>query len=327
MKKVGRSLSRSSRAGLAVAVMSLALVGAGGVTGAAETGCLLFKDAADDAVNSALLGDDENTPNLDILSGGIVKETPAKGDEPATFTTQIEVADLTKDFEQNATANMTWYFQWSYDGVDYYSVATLARFPGDTVTYSFGTYEPPRFVSIGSTTGSFNEGPKGTVQVDVPVEQVGGPQSGAELTNTYANSRVGLGSPTGSPSLVTQIDRGPDGEEFGEAAKLGSCSGVSKLKSPKPRLAFSDKTPKRGSTVKAISRLKTCKGLDGTKMRLQKKRKGSFKTIATKKLSSKCKANFRVKANFKKATFRSQWPKQAKAFRSATSKPVTVRTH
>ena len=313
---------------MSATVLAATVVAVGGAS-KAGSGCAgLFTDPPGDAKNTAPGGSQEDLPNLDILSGGIVKETPASGETPATFTTEIEIAELSKAFAGNATANMTWYFQWSFDGVNYYASASIPRVPGDTVRYAYGTYEPPRFVQIATTTGSFNEGKNGTVQVDVPVEGVGAPASGAELTNIYANTRVGIGVPTGSPSLVSQIDRGPDGDAFGDAVKLGTCKGTgAKLASPGLTLTLSKDNPKWGTRVTAKTGLKKCNSdLKRTKVKLQRKRDGRFKTVETKKLNWACKSSFRFKARFKKATFRTRWPKQAKGYRSATSKPVTIKT-
>jgi hypothetical protein len=97
---------------------------------------------------------------------------------------------------------------------------------------------------------------------------------------------------------------------------------------PKPTLKFSSLTPKKGSTVKGKAGLKVCNSkTQGTKIQLQKKVGSSYKTIKTQKLNSKCKTIFKVKAKFKKATFRSYWKTQNKAYRTQASKTQTVVTH
>jgi hypothetical protein len=99
--------------------------------------------------------------------------------------------------------------------------------------------------------------------------------------------------------------------------------------SPKPTIKFSTLTPKKGSTVKATAGLKVCnKKTQGTKIQLQKKTKnGTFRTIKKATLSVKCKAHFKIKAKFKKATFRSAWKSQNKAYGSAASRARTIVTH
>lgn len=282
----------------------------------------LFTDPEGDASNTAPGGDEENVPNLDIISGGIAHETATH------FTTQIKVKNLSMDFPPNANASINWYFQWTFDGVDYFSRTRVDSIPGNTAVYSFGTYEPPRYVTIDATTGSFNPGENGTVQVDVPLEAVGAPLPGtAMLTQVYAVASIGQGIP-GASQLVTRVDRGPDGEAYGTDYPLGNCQGTGGgLRSPRARLRVKDETPERGSMVAATAWLKECPGHAGTKIQLQRKKGGEFKTIASKKLNLRCRARFKIEANFRFAIFRSKWPKQDADHRAGLSRNVSVKTH
>ena len=79
--------------------------------------------------------------------------------------------------------------------------------------------------------------------------------------------------------------------------------------------------------MRAKTSLRDCPGHARTKIKLQRKKGAAFKTIATKKLNKRCKASFRVKASFRKRTFRAVWPKQDDDHSKGRSKPVTVRTH
>lgn len=310
---------------LVVLGLAAVLVGAGLTTArhSAAAACdELFQDPKGDAANTAPGGDEENVENLDIISGGIAHETATH------FTTQIKIANLTMDFPSNANASINWYFQWTYDGVDYFSRARIDSLATDTPVYSFGTFEAPRYVAIDATTGSFNAGENGTVQVDVPLEAVGAPAPGsAMLTNIHAVTSIGQGIPGGS-QIVSQVDRGPDGEEFGTDYPLGNCqSGGGGVKSPGVRLKVRDKTPERGDTIRARASLKDCPGHGGTKIQLQRKKKGEFVRVATKKLNQKCKARFKIDTDFKRAVFRSKWPKQDADHRSGVSKKVVIKTH
>lgn len=331
VRDLGGLIDRRGLGALLVTFFLVATALVGARPSAAAACDELFTDPAGDALNTAEFGDEENVDNLDILSGGIVAETAATPDTPATFTTEIKIANLHMKMPENATANLSWYFQWDYDGTRYYSVATRPyhSVTGQPILYSFGTYEPPRFVKIADTTGEFNEGKEGTVRVHVPLELVGAPTPGAVFTNSFANTRIGQGAPTGSPSVVTQIDRAPDDPEaFGANYPLGTCQGGGGgLRSPGPRLRVNDDTPKRGSTVRARASLKECPGHAGTRIQLQRRKGGQFKTIATKKLNEKCRARFKIEANFKRATFRSKWAKQDADHRAGQSKRLVLRTH
>ena len=97
--------------------------------------------------------------------------------------------------------------------------------------------------------------------------------------------------------------------------------------SPGVRLRVSDSTPERGTVVKAKGSLKKCEGHKGTKLQLQKKKSGTFRKVAVKQLNNRCRATFRIRARFKKATFRAFWPKQDEDHKAGRSKPRTIRTH
>ncbi len=106
------------------------------------------------------------------------------------------------------------------------------------------------------------------------------------------------------------------------------------LKPPRVKLHISDRTPKRGQRIALKVRLAACNtvegkdALAGTEIALTKRKKGGgYKTIATKTLNDNCKAKFKKKARFKKATFRATWAQQNDLYRDGKSKPRTVKTH
>lgn len=100
-----------------------------------------------------------------------------------------------------------------------------------------------------------------------------------------------------------------------------------KLPGPKVRRRVSDKTPSKGETVTLYTRLARCSGNGGTRISLQKKIKGKWKSLTTKGVNKKCKARFKIPANFDTATYRTFWPKQNHKYRAGRSRPVTIRTH
>ena len=142
-------------------------------------------------------------------------------------------------------------------------------------------------------------------------------QVAAVFSDTGPGNSVYYGSPD-APSTF-----GPVG-----AACPEEGGGGTPLESPKPTLGFNDSTPERGTIVRARAGLKTCnKQTKGTNIKLQKKIDGTFKTIRTKELGDTCKATFRVRAKFKKAVFRSFWPKQSPKYKAGKSRERTVTTH
>ena len=114
-------------------------------------------------------------------------------------------------------------------------------------------------------------------------------------------------------------------------ATCGSATGGGgggELQSPKMAMRISNRNPARGKVIKFNIRARNCKPeVVGTKAHLQRKVGGRWKTIAKKPLTADCRALFKMRANFKKATFRSYWPKQAEGFKAGQSRGQTVTTH
>ncbi|MDQ3953614.1 MAG: hypothetical protein M3279_11740 [Actinomycetota bacterium] len=165
----------------------------------------LFEDPAEDV-------DDQN---LDLIGGGI-----AAADE-ASFTAEMQVTNLTTELPPGATG-LVWYFQWTYGEVNYFASARYSLWTGE-VAYGLGERTDTGFSTTGETEGTFNEGEQGTITIVVPHEAVGSPSVGEALTQVYAESRTGLSGPAG-PGLVSQADRGPDGEAYGTDYTTGSCA-------------------------------------------------------------------------------------------------------
>jgi hypothetical protein len=120
------------------------------------------------------------------------------------------------------------------------------------------------------------------------------------------------------PVVGAGVDPGP---------LFGLPGGATTLPGPRLKMRASDRTPQRGDTVKLRTRLLACSGHASTKVELHRKADGAYKKVTAKKLSRGCVATFKVKATFKKATFRAIWPKQDGDHRSGRSKPTTITTH
>jgi hypothetical protein len=100
------------------------------------------------------------------------------------------------------------------------------------------------------------------------------------------------------------------------------------LLGPRAALGFNTNTPRKGHTIRGKANLRRCNSnTKHTKIQLQKKVNGAFKTIATHRLDATCSTIFKVKATFKKRTFRSFWKAQAPGYHSGHSRDNLVVTH
>ena len=114
--------------------------------------------------------------------------------------------------------------------------------------------------------------------------------------------------------------------------KIGSGGGGTVGGGPTPgplvRLNLSDRTPKRGETMRITVKLRNCKGHAGTNVRLSRKVGNKpFTPIGTKAVNKECVARFADVASYKKATYQAAWPKQDDDHRAGKSKPKGVTTH
>ncbi|MDQ3952167.1 MAG: hypothetical protein M3279_04255 [Actinomycetota bacterium] len=101
-------------------------------------------------------------------------------------------------------------------------------------------------------------------------------------------------------------------------------------KRPRVKMAAKPFRPQRGSMMNFVVRLAACERDNmnpaGTKVHLQRKKSGTFKTIATKKFDRTCRLVFPQRANWKSATFRAVWPKQRAGYTKGRSQPIEVNT-
>lgn len=107
----------------------------------------------------------------------------------------------------------------------------------------------------------------------------------------------------------------------------GTTGGTEDLRGPGVRLRISDRTPRRGDTIRLTVGLRRCQGHKGTRVKLQRKVRGDFKPAGKKKLGRNCVAKFRDVAGYSKATYRAVWPKQDSDHKAGRSRPQTVTTH
>jgi hypothetical protein len=83
-------------------------------------------------------------------------------------------------------------FVWQFNGTEYFTQleveqdGTTLAFDGQAIHASLET----RFQQLHQDTGIFTPGPNGTVEVDVPLTNVGSPASGSILATPSAESYV-----------------------------------------------------------------------------------------------------------------------------------------
>ena len=127
--------------------------------------------------------------------------------------------------------------------------------------------------------------------------------------------------------ILPAVGNVDSGRIFGLPATGTGGGGGQRLPGPGVRMGVSDKTPSRGDTIHFRVRLARCGGHGGTKVVLNRKTSRGYKKISTKSVSDNCHARFKLRANFKQATFKATWPKQDSDHRRGKSQPRTVRTH
>lgn len=111
----------------------------------------------------------------------------------------------------------------------------------------------------------------------------------------------------------------------------GGGGGGDADKRPRVKMAAKPYRPQRGTMMNFLVRLAACERDNmnpaGTKAHLQRKKSGTFETIATKKFDRTCRLVFPQRAKWRSATFRAVWPKQKPGYTKGRSQPIEVNTH
>jgi subtilase family serine protease len=175
----------------------------------------LFTDAAGDdslVVEGQTLGAQGADPQLDILGGQILLAPDGQ-----TLRTIITVRNLTTDIPTGGTEN-DYNFVWFLNGVEYFT--QLAVEPGGVVHAYDGQVLhvslETRFQQLHVDKGVITPGPNGTVEVDVPLANIGSPALGQTLEKPSATAYVRVGVLAGS--LQTVDSGGPNANYV-----LGAC--------------------------------------------------------------------------------------------------------
>jgi hypothetical protein len=113
------------------------------------------------------------------------------------------------------------------------------------------------------------------------------------------------------------------------AKKQAAASGTAaRLPGPRVKLYASKERPPRGEVIRLHTRIGRCEGHEGDRIQLLRKLPGEkkFTKIKAKRVNRKCKAVFKITAEFDRAQFRTIWPQQDPAFRRGKSEPVKIVT-
>lgn len=151
--------------------------------------------------------------NLDLIAGGIA----AADDSSVTF--ELEFSDLDRSIPPGASS-LNWYFHFTFNEASYFAAAEIDATAPDEVLYSYGQQSGSTLSQLGETEGSFNEGPGGTIQIEVPLSGIGA-APGATFTRTFGTARIG------EVVLVATLDRGPNSPDFGSDFTVAPCAGGS----------------------------------------------------------------------------------------------------
>lgn len=162
----------------------------------------LFTDPAGD--DSYPLGTSTgNNPQLDVLSGNI---SMAANHTKLRLLTTIE--NLSTTMASPVGGGNDYYFLWTYKGTTYFADAEVDSTGG--VTYHDGTVSGSSYNTNSAhtnDTGHFGSGPKGVVEVDVPLANVGNPPAKAKLTGPGAQTKV-LAGTAQTGGLIEAADSG-----------------------------------------------------------------------------------------------------------------------
>lgn len=173
------------------------------------SGCgTLFTDVAGDdsySVQGTTLAAKGTSPQLDILNGQMCLTPDGK-----TLRTILTVSNLSTTVPTGGAEN-DYNFVWQLNGVQYFTQlaieqdGTVLAYDGQAVHASLET----RFQQLHVDTGVITLGPNGTVEVDVPLANLGSPASGAILQTPSAQSYVREGVLAGTLEPVDSA--GPSG--------------------------------------------------------------------------------------------------------------------
>jgi hypothetical protein len=176
-------------------------------------------DPTGDAYASLQIGGDVTGASLDTFD-----ITAARFTTPDAANIQIALTLTNLSATPVAgTVSSIWRVYWSYGG-QFYFVRANSNGPG-LQQYDVGSYDPvaDAYTSIATVSGTFTEGPNGTITWTVPRAAVGLPAGSATLTSPSADDTGGFVVAGKGVRYVGYVDRGPDTGTGANYAVGGAC--------------------------------------------------------------------------------------------------------
>ncbi|HEX4864534.1 MAG TPA: protease pro-enzyme activation domain-containing protein, partial [Acidimicrobiales bacterium] len=164
-------------------------------------------------------------PQLTLLEGNM-----APSADHRSLVVKLTVQNLSQTVPTGATGE-DWYMTWTYRGTDYFAQAQLGALPGSTPTFADGTVvavgASHQFQAANNDTGSFTAGKDGTIEIVVPLANVGAPPPGAVLSQPAGESDIEIGVPPNPLGLgvasLQPVDTGGPANDY----VVGTISGTS----------------------------------------------------------------------------------------------------
>jgi hypothetical protein len=161
------------------------------------------------------------TPQLDILQGAL-----KLSDDRSTLQFVMTLKDLSTTIPTGGGEN-DYRILWQFNGATYFALATVE--PGGSVLYLDGTTitagSTTRYQFLHNDSGTFTPGPKGTIEIDVPLANVGTPDSGGVLSAISGEADVREG--TAQAGLLATVDQAAPRLDFAVGLRCATVLGGS----------------------------------------------------------------------------------------------------
>ena len=258
-----------------------------------------FTDPAGDAAIDPVgigLGALPATDNMDITGGFFKYDTDSSGS--ATFTANIEVANLTKDVPTGATG-VSWYYFWNSGGAQYFVTAQVDATGAESYTYG---HTAQILMTDGDARGKMFPGAKGVIQIAVP-QGATQAQDGKRLSSPYASSRATFNLV--AVEYIPTADDGPDGQ-VGKTYTVAQCAGGATTAAGALPITLGTSAAKASKAKKGKSlsfKLTSTEAVTGLKGTL-KKGKTSYGSGKLATLDGKGTLKVKLKKSLKKGTYK-----------------------
>jgi hypothetical protein len=146
-------------------------------------------------------------------------------------------------------------------------------------------------------------------------------------TTTFENLSSTTTDSQGRFSFGEEADRSADYVALAPAhdnCRSATSPEVQVLVQVRVAIAVNDRTPERGDRIRFKSSVRPQH--DGTNLLLQRRKGGRWVTVDRDRLNRRSIAQFTVRANFNRASFRTRWKSQDSEHESNNSRRMTIRT-